>query len=690
MENKNPSSLSEIETSILINPIEAESELRKILENTQDTQSRMEILSLIGYSLVNQSKLKKAKEIYFEIYDVSIKNNFIELEAEALNGLAMIETDLGELQKAEIHAKNALTIFQKLELAKKEAKIANLIGVIYYYQDKLDDSLKFLSLVPDLIQDTDVHLNLQSLANKGLVYQAQGQLKQAKDVFSRALRLAQQEHFFHWACIIANNLANTEKNLGHFKEAESLYVRGIEIALKSQDLRSLALLNVGYANFSLELGKIDRTYQLFMKSINIYKDIDDPIGYILALYGIAQYWMMKGQYNKSRDFLLEALEIIETSKSDENYLDIMILLAEIEFNLGYIQNAYNYMKLVEDLSRKENTQAAHTQILILRSKIAMDKSNFHEAEFFLNEAIWNSKNQDMNTYAIASYLLLARIQLLQYDPTFKEKNEDLLQEALKQIEKAQKIADASLSKISSVQILIMKGILKSLNNEPLESISLINLAIEQTMALGLTSYEQVARETLMIIDLKNQEPINYPHIDSLLLQKAISKLKNITLPFDEALITENDFEDLFLVAYKIDEIIGPMIVESIKIDLKDEQKNAMVLHAGSLFSITLGQGQQYHQGLFGPLPFGENSSYALVYAKTIADRTQKEKRTHGRAYFLFSLVYPRKMNLVFYDRKKLSRIFENVLDEIKEAEDISKNLLEKMRFSIFEEFIKKK
>ncbi|MHA1521156.1 MAG: hypothetical protein ACTSRK_13310, partial [Promethearchaeota archaeon] len=113
-----------------------------------------------------------------------------------------------------------------------------------------------------------------------------------------------------------------------------------------------------------------------------------------------------------------------------------------------------------------------------------------------------------------------------------------------------------------------------------------------------------------------------------------------------------------------------------------------ILHSGSLFSITLGQGQQYHQGLFGPLPFGNTSSYALVFAQTIADQTQKERRTHGRAYFLFSLVYQKKMNLMFYDRDKLSNIFIKYLKNIQEAKEITPVFLNLLLKSIIEEFRK--
>ncbi len=686
--------LVEIEENIPINPRDTERELRELLEVTSDLKTRSAISSLIGYALITQGKLSSAKEIYFDIYDDAIKNNYIELEADALTGLAMIETEHAEFQKAEIHSKNALKIYQNLEMKKKEAKISNLLGVLYFYQQKLDESLKYLNQVPDLLknQKQNFHIELQTLANLGLVYSAKGELSRAKEIFTKAFQMAQDHHYLHWACIITSNLADTEILLGNLQEAENLYLKGLEIAHETKDLRSQALLRVGYANYSIEMGNLTRANDLLTKALLIYKDIDDPIGFITALYRNAQYWMIKGQLTRARDDLNRALRIIESAKLNESLLDILILLAEVEYGLGNTDKSYNFLNTAEEFSRNQDVPLAHAQILVLRAKFSMEKGNFNETEFLLKEAEWLAKAHSDYDLHVTCHLLLARsylIQVCNFPEKLQDKNQKEYREmAIKQVDLAIELSKEGNLKIVGLQSLIIHGILHAIEGDEAKAKAVLTQALEASNKIGLIFQEQAAKESLSLVQAKFNHQSTPLDVDLVLFQLVIEKLRHISYSYGDTPVSQTDFEDISMVVFKIDEKVGPMIVEVVNLDMSDPQEQAQILHSGSLFSITLGQGQQYHQGLFGPLPFGDGSSYSLVFAQTIADQTQKEKRTHGRAYFLFSLVYQKKLNLMFYDRNKLSNIFIKYLKNIHEAEDITPAFLNLLLKSVIEEFMK--
>ncbi|TFH28590.1 MAG: tetratricopeptide repeat protein [Promethearchaeota archaeon] len=687
------SQLVEIEENIPINPSETEKELRELLEVTSDLKTRSTISSLIGYTLVTQAKFTPAKDIYFEIYDTAIKNNYIELEADALNGLAMIETEFGEFQKAEIHSKNALKIYQNLEMKEKEAKIANLLGVLFFYQHKFDESLKYLNIVPDLLknQKQNFHIELQTLANLGLVYSAKGELTRAKDIFTKALQMAQDHHYLHWACIIASNLADTEISLGNIREAEILFLKGLKIAHDTKDLRSQALISVGYAHYSIEMGNLTRANDLLSTALDIYKNIDDPIGFISALYRNAQYWMIKGQLIRARDDLNHALHIIENAKLNESLLDILILLAEVEQGLGNTNKAYQFLNNAEEFSRNQEVPLAHAQILILRAKFSMEKGNFNESEFLLKEAEFLAKaHSDYDLHATC-HLLLARsylIQIFNFPEKLHDKNQKYYRDkAIEEVDLVIKLSQEGNLKIVGLQSLIIRGILFAIEGDKEAAITVITQALEASHSIGLIFQEQSAKDTLSLVQAKSDQQ-NIPlDVDIILFQVVIEKLKYISYSYGDSPISQTDFEDVSLVVFKIDEKVGPMIIEAVNLDVSDPQKQSQILHSGSLISITLGQGQQYHQGLFGPLPFGIDSTYALVFAQTIADQTQKEKRNHGRAYFLFSLVYPKKMNMMFYERSRLNNIFMNQLKNIHEAAEITPAFLNNILKNVTEELM---
>ncbi|MHA1611283.1 MAG: tetratricopeptide repeat protein, partial [Promethearchaeota archaeon] len=566
MNFENHSLLEEIEDNIPINPSETEKQLRELLEITSDLKTKSMISSLIGYSLITQGKLTIAKEIYFDIYDAAIKNNFIELEADALNGLAMIETEHGEFQMAEIHSKNALKIYQNLEIRGKEAKIANLLGVLYFYQQKMEESLKYLNQVPNLLknQKHNFHIELQTLANLGLVYSAKGELIRAKETYCKALLMAQEHHYLHWACIIISNLADTEILLGNIQEAEQLFLKGLEISNETKDLRSQALLSVGYAHYSIEMGNLTKANGLLIEALDIYKNIDDPIGFITALYRNAQYWMIKGQLTHARDDLNHALRIIESSKLNESLLDISILLAEVEYGLGNTDKSYQYLNDAEEFSRNQEVPLAHAQILVLRAKFSMEKGNFNESEFLLKEAEWLAKAHSDYDLHVTCHLLLARSYLIQIC-NFPEKLQDINQEyyrnqAIEQVNLAIDLSQKGNLKIVALQSRIIRGILHAIEENRDESIKVLTKALETSKSDGLIFQEQAAKESLSLVQAKFSHQEVPLDVDFVLFQMVIEKLKHISYSYGDTPVSHTDFEDMSLIVFKIDEKVGPMIV----------------------------------------------------------------------------------------------------------------------------------
>ncbi len=95
-------------------------------------------------------------------------------------------------------------------------------------------------------------------------------------------------------------------------------------------------------------------------------------------------------------------------------------------------------------------------------------------------------------------------------------------------------------------------------------------------------------------------------------------------------------------------------------------KSVEVSMGGYLYS-AIGQGQQYHQGLFGPVPWGNNEANqaAYVYSILLPDSEVPDPRLNKRNYLLITIVLRREMvHLVDASgiEKDLSNIVRHVSD----------------------------
>ena len=103
-----------------------------------------------------------------------------------------------------------------------------------------------------------------------------------------------------------------------------------------------------------------------------------------------------------------------------------------------------------------------------------------------------------------------------------------------------------------------------------------------------------------------------------------------------------------------------------------EEEEKLLYYSGSIYSSAIGQGGNLHQGLYGPLPLpGTSKILAIIYSFLIADPTYSDPRSEGETYALFVLFVPENLAHIFSNRKQISKVFEEFLDNISSIQQIS-------------------
>ncbi|MHA1776380.1 MAG: hypothetical protein ACTSWC_06370, partial [Promethearchaeota archaeon] len=177
--------------------------------------------------------------------------------------------------------------------------------------------------------------------------------------------------------------------------------------------------------------------------------------------------------------------------------------------------------------------------------------------------------------------------------------------------------------------------------------------------------------------------------NQMLISLIIEEIQRITQKYTGYLVSDQEIADIFMIAYKMDEVFGPKLhaIENLIEETDEYQTNLYLI--GSLYTASLGQGQHYNEGLFGPFPFGSENQRALVYSTNLKDSEQLESRNKGSVYTIICLVYGAQLSPVFFDQKRLEGIFKKYLDKIKEVNEITPEFLTVMRMHIIDEFIRK-
>ncbi|MHA1585519.1 MAG: tetratricopeptide repeat protein [Promethearchaeota archaeon] len=673
----------------ITDPHAGEIALREFLKQNVNINEKITLKLNLAYSLLAQLKVNESYKIYNSVLQETIKQKLQKEEADALEGFSNCCISLGKIEKGIPTCIRSIEIYQKLSLNESEAKASNTLACLYLSKGEFDLALEFFDKSLNLTKNTETLLYLMALGNSAVIYLNRGEMEKAAIYSKKSLEKAKSSNFERGICVIQNNLADALRAMGEYSEALKNLEEALELAQKIKNEKSIASINTGIATYWMELGELQKANSKLKIAIDLYKRIDDPLGHIMALHCFAQYWLIQGNFQKAKTNLEEALLLIEKSGVSESKIEILILLTEIYEAMDRNDDAYKFLKQASQLSWERKSEIGHTQVLIQRGRISIDKLDFNEAEMSLNEALRYSIKIHHIILQFTAEMLLAQSFLVKYLQNHSNKKD--YDKAVSNISNAIKLASEKKLVPNYISALLIRGLLYSSQEEQEKADDTFKEAMQLAKNHGMKNKAQIVQEKLLYLSAKQSSSSSSSSIHqnrNLALSLALQEIKATTASYVESSITEDDIANTFIVTFKNDENLGPVIHKVDNVDINDLEWYKKILLVGSLYSITLGQGHSYHEGLFGPLPFGEKDLSSIIYSLLIKDMSQVQKRAREQSYLLICLVFDKKMEPIFYDRQKLQEIFDNQTKDLKSIKEVDKTFLEFLRKKILSEMMR--
>lgn len=677
--------LDKADELIISNPAKAEIYLLDILNNGFSLREVLQLKLKLAYALWSESKTDDSYKIYLDVGKIARENSFEEEIADSLEGMALFAGLKGKIKEGLENVEEAIRIYRKLKLPEKEAKASNNYGIILYYNNQLDKALFWFNNTLKLSTSQNSTYNISALGNSALIFRARGEMQKALDFITRGYNLATKISLNRAISTFQNNMADTLRSMGNYVESKKNYEEALLRAREANDKRNIGMLSIGYANYWIELGDLVQGFEYLKDGFQIYDEMDDPFGKILSYDGFAHYWSVKGNLNKAEKYLLKALDLNEKISVLELQVSILVLLAEIYEGLKRSDDAYYYLELANTLAREKKSNLARAEVLLQRGRSLITNSQFNEAKLVLDEALWLSKEIPHIEIQLTAMMLLSRCFLIRFvknslDTSYYDLAVKYIQDAIKLTKEKNLIPNY-------IHALVIRGMLFSINDEnenaERDLTEAMNLAKERNMTIQVRKMQ----DQIAILKGSTDDKIPKQQIKNIIISFAMQELRKATTSYVEATMTEIDLEDTFLITYKLDEKLGPVIQNVENLNYNNPETQQTIAEVGAVYTFSIGQGQNYNEGLFGPLPFGKKKQ-AIIYAKMMKDSSQVLKRLDGKNFILFTLVFPSKMVQFFYDRQKLTLIFEDEINKISNVEEIDKMFLNKLRKKILSEFMK--
>ena len=338
--------------------------------------------------------LQAALTIYQESLVLWRELNNRSMEAETLDNIGTIYSNLGEKQKALDYYNQALKLERSLGARAKEAAVLSNIGVVFSDLGENQKSLDFYRqtlLIQKEIGDRsgeEITLN-----NIGIVYDDLGEKFKALDYYNQSLQILRDNNDRQGEATTLNNIGAVYKDLSENQKALDYYNQALKLRREVGDRRGTAqtLNNIGRV-YGI-LGEPKKALDYYNQSLLLRREVGDRRGEAITLNNIGVIYNDLGENQKALDYFKLAFPIRQAvgdrqgeAFTQNSFCVIYNKLGKQQIALDYCNQALtlfqtvgnrlgeaivlnNTGKVYDDLSEKEKAFDYYSQALLLRRAV---------------------------------------------------------------------------------------------------------------------------------------------------------------------------------------------------------------------------------------------------------------------------------------------------------------------------------
>ncbi|MFW9994901.1 MAG: tetratricopeptide repeat protein, partial [Candidatus Odinarchaeota archaeon] len=526
---------------------------------------------------------------------------------------------------------------------------------------------------------------------KGSIHIQLGNLDSSIKHFRKSIEIKKDDNDEHLASaynglgISFCSQGNLNSSLKYLKQALANYVQ-----LKNQSGISTAYNNIGVV-YELR-GEYELAIECYEISLAIQKELGNKLVVAVLKANIGSTCIPLEDYQKALKFLKESLELIQEVHNDYHYSNMLVLMIDLLLAADF--ESEDVKKYLEQL---EKLHVAHEDNLLIKTryecaKALVLKTNDRLIDKMKAQAIFEQIVQSKVLkldITVRALLNLVDLLLLEFKST---ENVEILHKVEQLITRLLTIGKEQKNYLVQIKALLLKSKLEVLNLRITEAEEFLEQAKLICEDKGLTKLTMAVIEEqesliskrkdwkdLVKEKISYQERLELTEIDTTLTRMIKNRLEVID-EYDE-IVGSFTVDKISFIVFKFSNA-GADVALSLNVPESDEFGKCTAFMAVSFITM-LGQGDQYHEGLFGPFPIPVKGYSSIIFSKVITDSTQTDRRLSGKNYSLFCIIYPQQFSMLFFDRKAITEIFNNRLEEIDDLANITGDFLENLREDIY-------
>ncbi|HEX8736010.1 MAG TPA: CHAT domain-containing tetratricopeptide repeat protein [Pyrinomonadaceae bacterium] len=339
-------------------------ESMQLWRELKNASMEAETLDNIGTIYSNLGEKQKALDYYNQALVIEQALGARDKEAAVLSNIGVVLSDLGENQKALDFYRRTLAIQRETGNTSGENITLNNIGIIY---DDLGEKLKaleyYLQSLASTREASDRRSEAITLNNIGVVYKDLGESQKALDYYNQALRLRLEIGDQRGQAQTLNNIGRIYNDLGEPEKALEYYNQSLSLRRKVGDRRgeAITLSNIGviYNN----LGENQKALDYFKLALPLGQAVGNRQGEAFTLNSLCVIYNKLGKQQITLDYCNQALTLFQAVGNRLGEANVLNNIGKVYDDLGEKQKAFNYYSQALTLARAVGDKSEEAIIL---------------------------------------------------------------------------------------------------------------------------------------------------------------------------------------------------------------------------------------------------------------------------------------------------------------------------------------
>lgn len=356
------------------------------------------------------TSLQKALTMYQELLPLWRDLENRAREAEMLDNMGTIYSNLGEKQKALGYYNQALTIERKSGARAREAMVLSNIGVVYSDLSENQKALEFyhqtLFIQREIADRSGEEITLNNI---GIVYDDLGEKLKAIDYYNQSLQVARAAGGRRDDATTLNNIGVVYRDIGESQKALDYYNQALQLRKAAGDRRGQAqsLSNIGrvYA----DLGDAQTSLDYYEQALLLRREVGDRRGEAITLNNLGVLYTGLDEKQKALDYLNQSLQLGRTAGNRQGEAQTLNNLGLIYNRLGEQQKALDHYNQAFALFRAIGNRLWEAGTLNDLGKVYDDLGerqkaiDYYDKSLSLSRIVGDRQGETLALYNIARY-----------------------------------------------------------------------------------------------------------------------------------------------------------------------------------------------------------------------------------------------------------------------------------------------